>query len=731
MQVLKRDGTIEAFDSGKIEAAVRKAFESGGAGSKPSQELIHNIVKAVHDIKDPKSIDDIQDVVEKGLLNAGHYETAKSYILYRYKRDEGRDVRRLLSKLPPCEVPWGPLGYVTYKRTYSRLLNEDDTKQEEYRDTVHRVLRACQTQLQVGFTNEELKSAYQYMMSLKFSVAGRFLWQLGTSTVDRLGLASLQNCAFIKIDEPVRPFAWIFDMLMLGVGVGFNIQRHNVKKLPPVLDADIKVTRCDTKDADFIVPDSREGWVSLLKRVLSAFFYDGQSFTYSTILVRGAGSPIKGFGGIASGPEDLCVGIGQIQKILSGRRGQKLSTVDCLDIANIIASVVVAGNIRRSACIALGDCDDVEYLQAKRWDLGGIPNWRAMSNNSVVCDDVTSLSNEFWDCYKGNGEPYGLINLALARRIGRTKDGDKYPDPDVEGFNPCAEQSLANYETCCLSEIFLPNITNFDEAKAVATCAYRICKHSLLLMCHHKETETIVRRNMRMGLGITGYMQGTEEQRSWLSPLYEYLREYDRKYSKKIGVNPSIKLTTVKPSGTLSLLAGVTPGAHPGIYKHFLRRIRINANNPLVDICKSHGYPCEYQINFDGTEDRKTVVVSFPCMYPTHTVFAKDMSAIDQLEVIKKLQHEWSDNAVSVTIYYRLHELEDIKQWLKEKYAQNLKTVSFLLHQDHGFKQAPYEEITEEEYTTLKAKVRPITNGDMQLEEDYSLECASGACPIK
>lgn len=638
-------------------------------------------------------------------------------------------IEGLLRAVRVSPTPWGPLGYVTYKRTYSR--KDDGGVAEEFEDTIRRVLCAAQTQLNVGFTDDELVRANTYLLALKFSVAGRFLWQLGTTTVAKYGLASLQNCAFITIDEPVHPFTWIFDMLMLGVGVGFNIQRENIKKIPAVLDVSIRITREDTKDADFIVPDSREGWVELLRKVLTAFFVTGQGFSYSTLLVRKAGSPIKGFGGVASGPDDLCSGIDNMVQLLRKKRGRQLSSVECLDIVNIIASIVVAGNIRRSACIAIGDCDDIEYLQAKRWDLGNIPNWRAFSNNSVVCNDIADLPDAFWDGYKGNGEPYGLINLDLARRVGRILDGGMYPDPDVQGFNPCAEQSLANMETCCLSEVFLPNISSYDELKDVITLAYRICKHSLLLPCHHRGTDAIVKRNMRMGIGVTGYLQATEEQRSWLSPLYTYLREFDVTYSAKHNIPQSIKLTTTKPSGTLSMLAGVTPGAHPGIYPYFIRRIRIAAGNPLVDVCKKHGYGWEFQRNFDGSEDYKTVVVSFPCKYPEGTVIAKNMSAIDQLEVIKKLQHEWSDNAVSVTIYYRKEELDSILEWLRKNYKDNLKTCSFLLHSEHGFQQAPYEEITEAKYTEMIANVLPIQSGNIEPEDDYTAECPSGVCPIK
>lgn len=189
----------------------------------------------------------------------------------------------------------------------------------------------------------------------------------------------------------------------------------------------------------------------------------------------------------------------------------------------------------------------------------------------------------------------------------------------------------------------------------------------------------------------------------------------------------------VKSHNTLSLLAGVTPGAHPGIYPYFIRRIRIAASNPLVQICKAHGYPTEFQMNFDGTEDYKTVVVSFPCSYPENTTFAKDTSAVDQLNVIKRLQNEWSDNAVSVTVYYRLHELPEIREWLAQHYNDNLKTVSFLLHNDHGFKQAPFEEISFETYTKMRESTRPITRGDTidSTDLDSSSECVNGACPIR
>lgn len=632
------------------------------------------------------------------------------------------------------QTPFSSVGRLVAKRTYARRLDEGDPNSptEEWEDIVGRVINATDDQLGVGFSDEEKQRLADHMMNLRGTVAGRFLWQLGTRTVDDLGLASLQNCAATVVDEPVKPFTWAMDMLMLGSGVGYNIQREYVYELPKVLESFAPPKRVDDASADFIVPDTRQGWVKLLEYTLRAAFYkdDKQFFTYSTQLIRGAGAPIRGFGGTASGPEILCQGIDQIAGVLSSRKGKKLRPIDCLDIMNIIGSIVVAGNVRRSAQIAIGDSDDFQFLRSKRWDLGNIPNWRSNSNNSVVCNHFSDLPDEIWKGYMGNGEPFGLINLKLSRQVGRTGE-TQYKDRDVVAYNPCAEQSLASNETCCLAEIVLPNITSKEQLQDVATLLYRVNKHSLALPCHDKSTEAIVHKNMRMGIGVTGYLQATEEQRSWLKDTYTYLRAFDVAYSEEHGFPPSIKLTTVKPSGTLSLLPGVTPGAHPAYAQYVIRRIRIASNSPLVEIVREHGYPVEYVKHFDGTDDRSTMVAEFPMAYPDGTALAKDMSAVDQLETVRRLQAEWSDNSVSCTVYYKPEELPEIKEYLAKHFDKNFKSLSFLRHSDHGFAQAPLEEITKEEYDKRVAKSKPIESFGFALDLDDSTECTTGACPIR
>jgi len=1111
--------------------------------------------------------------------------------------------------------PFGPVGFCTFKRTYARRV-DGENRTEEFWETIH---RCCNGILAVGgkFTKEEIETLYDKVFNLKCLFSGRALWQLGTETVRKLGGDSLINCWCSDIDHPIDPFCFAFNELMLGGGVGFNIQAEHVYGLPKV-KYDVQIIRRDEKDVDFIVPDNREGWVELLRRVLNAFFYTGKGFSYSTICVRGKGSVIQGFGGVASGPEDLCRGIGQITGVLKGRVGGKLHPVDCLDIMDIIGSVVVAGNIRRSALLALGDAKDSEYLDAKNWSKGKIPNWRDKSNNSVACNKYEELPAEFWGGYNGDGEPYGLVNLKNCRVYGRLADGKDYrPDKHVVGTNPCVvgetlvyvadgrghvpmatlavegkdvpvfcrdekdnvvvrtmrhprltgtnvpvvkitledghvlrttpnhkfftsegqyveasnlrvgdglrtlskseasikdvfpqanshsqdylwirfsgksiaaehkivaefnlgrkicsgevvhhkdyngknnaisnlvvmsrsdhtylhsrnmigdknpmrraqtewseekweqysrnmsqsvsgdkngrfcgedndalkkhaldlcrsigrrfstkewqayaqvnglpqgfskwrkdhlggirglalwavnelglnkdvsqnmdprtlrlyeksleegydtfvsnetvmvrkececcskpfevsyqhreqgtcsslcgnklswqndeyrhnclegrrkiiEQSkaevrnqqlaaynavktslghepmkkewvdacksrgisfeisrttspfrywedlkvaatsfnhritsiegdgtanvyngtvdefhnlfiggfeektsngkrkylyystkqcgevpLENAESCNLCEIFLPNIKDEEEFKVVAGLLYKVAKTVSCMRYQDEKTNEVVSRNHRLGISVTGFLQAPHlRDEKIFDSVYKHMEKLDKEYSRLLSVKNSIKLTTCKPSGTASLLPGVTPGVHPAYSPYYIRRIRMSSSDPLVDTCRKHGYHIEPLKRLDGTNDLDTMVVAFPIKTPDGTICAKDVTAVQQLEYAKWLQTNWSDNSVSVTVYYKIEELPAIKEWLKANYDKSVKTVSFCLHSGHGFQQAPYEEITEAQYQEMSKACKPITRLDNDsggvLSE--SLECAGGSCPVK
>ena len=657
-------------------------------------------------------------------------------------QNEGILSQDFLDKYKNKQPKWGfnGLGYIVYKRTYARL--KDDNTTEEWHETVARCVQGAQ-KLGAGYTKKEAEKIYDYVFNLKCNFAGRMLWQLGTSTVDRFGANSLLNCWFASMKEP-KAFLFLFENLMLGGGVGYSIRREDVHELPRI-KKDVEIVHKPKKDADFIIPDSREGWVKLLENVLNAFFETGKSFSYSTILIRGAGEKIEGFGGKASGPAILVEGIEKICKVFKDREGKKLRSLDVLDICNIIGSVVVAGNVRRSAEIALGDPDDVLYLRAKNWGSGNVPNWRAMSNNTLYVDDYSHLMEEFWkNGYEinkktgfANGEPYGFFNLPLSRKYGRLKDGlmkntEIYPTKvdNVVGTNPCGEISLSDYECCNLCELYLNNIESQKELNECAKLLYKAQKAIAGLPFLHDETNAIVHKNMRLGLGVTGICQSMHKI-SWLDECYEELRKFDKQWSEQKGWPESIKLTTVKPSGTLSLLAGSTPGVHPAYSKYYFRTVRMSSSDQLVQICRDLGYKTEFLLNFDGSENRDTVVVYFPCETPDGAILAKDMGVIKQLEMVKILQENWSDNAVSVTAYYSPEELDELKGWLKDNYKNSIKSVSFLLRQEHGFKQAPYQEIDEKDYDKAKSKVKPLSKINISGDTLDGIECEGGACPIR
>lgn len=618
------------------------------------------------------------------------------------------------------------MGEIVYLRTYSRPISELG-RNETWPETIQRCINGA-VEIGAELSQEEAEKLFDHMFYLRCSLSGRSLWQLGTELVKKFNGTSLNNCYFTSI-ESVEDFELLFDYLMLGGGVGFSVERSKIHELPKVKSG-VTITHERTNDADIIVPDSRGGWRRLLHSVLKSYFTTGKSFSYSTLLIREFGAPLSTFGGTASGPGALIDGISDICKVMENRVGKKLRSIDVLDICNIIGRIVVSGSSRRSAQIAIGDPDDILFLRAKNWGTGNIPGWRANSNNSIYADAYEEIMPELWKGYDGSGEPYGLLNRRLARSYGRI--GERKSDPSVEGFNPCAEIALADGESCNLATVFLPSIESFEQFCEISELLYKVQKAITNLDYPYEKTTTITRKNRRLGQSVTGILQCSEEQLGWLSPGYENLRAFDVAYSAEHGVPESIRLTTVQPSGTLSLLPGQTPGIHPAFARYYIRRVRFSSADPLVEACRKRGYSVVPEVGIDGREDHTKWVVEFPAESPENAVLAKDMTAIDQLEWVKRLQAEWADNAVSVTVYYRKEELSEIKDWLSKNYDKHIKSVSFLLHSDHNFPLPPYEEISKEEYDRMLSKIdfsipiAPNASGDL-LDDS----CATGACPVR
>ena len=393
--------------------------------------------------------------------------------------------------------PWGfnGMGEIVFLRTYSRKKENGDT--ETWPETIQRVINGA-IDIGVPYTQDEAERLFDHLFNLRCSFSGRSLWQLGTPLTQKFSGTSLNNCYFVNI-EAIEDFELLFDYLMLGGGVGFSVERSKIHDLPKV-KAGISITHERSNDADIIVPDSRQGWRRLLHAVLKSYFETGKSFSYSTILIREFGAPLKTFGGTASGPGALIDGIADICKVMDNRVGKKLRSIDVLDICNIIGRIVVSGSSRRSAQIAIGDPDDVLFLRAKNWGTGNIPAWRANSNNSIYADAYEEILPELWRGYDGSGEPYGLVNRRLARKYGRI--GQAKPDPTIEGYNPCAEIALGDGESCNLSTIFLPNVESLEQLTDISYLLYKTQKQITRMNYPYEKTTKIVQKNARLGQSI-------------------------------------------------------------------------------------------------------------------------------------------------------------------------------------------------------------------------------------
>ena len=648
---------------------------------------------------------------------------------------------RIIGMMREQKVPWGPVGYVTYKRTYSRHLDPDDdsSPKEEYWQTISRCLQGL-LDINGALTLRELECLAGFLMQLKCNFSGRQLWQLGTRTVARIGGDSLQACWHVRVDEPIHPFLFTFEELMLGGGVGFTIRPEDVYSLPSVKHH-VSVTRVDTFDCDLIVTDNREGWVAFLDKILNAFWFTGKSFTYNTKCIRKKGERIRSFGGTASGPEDLVFGIDQIVRILNNAVGRKLMPIETLDILNILGMIVVAGNVRRSAQIANGSGRDRDFLLAKYWGDGAIiPKWRQQSNNTVGETDLNNLLPEFWWPYEnvdehGNskGECFGLYNPYLAANFGRLVDGIKPGyNGKVCGPNPCGEIMLESDEACNLSELYLTNLKDSMEFHTAAVLMYKCQKIVSKLPFLHPRTNEVVSRNHRLGLGVTGFAAAHHLRHTHIfDSVYKTLVKTDEEFSETMSMDRSIAYTTVKPSGTAAKLpVGCTPGANNAYAVTQLLRISFATDSPMLPTLKRKGYPMEPKRNLDGSIDLGTTMVSFPVRYPEGTPCDGEVSAIKQLENVVWLQHWWSDNSVSATIQFKQEEVPEIKDWLFKNYSEKLKTISFSRHTGHGFVQPPNEALTLEEYNRFAALVEPIDSFDNDMDDTLieGIECQGDRC---
>ena len=641
---------------------------------------------------------------------------------------------QFINKYKEAEVPWGPVGYVTFKRTYARRLSEFEegaTGTEEWWQTCRRVVEGMfdiqkRHAFMIGIewndakAQKTAKEAYDRLFNLKWTPPGRGLWMMGTKFIYERTGAGLFNCAFRSTknvaDKGGYLFAWMMDALMVGIGVGFDTlgaKSFTVKEPQWTNDT-------------LVIEDSREGWVNSVHILLDGFILGKKVPKFDFSAIRGKGEPIRGFGGTSSGPGPLIELHDNLRELLEPKIGEPIESVDLVDIENLIGRCVVAGNVRRSAALAIGQFDDKDYLTMKN-DQEKLYHHRWGSNNSFeakVGMDYTWHAKQS----QANGEP-GYIWLDNARYYGRMKDGKRYDDIKVMGFNPCVEQQLEDAELCCLVETYPAKHENYEDYIKTLEIAYMYGKTVTLINTHWPETNAIMLKNRRIGLSQTGVIQafnkfGRRKVFQWCDDAYDHVQKLDKEYSDWLCVPRSVRMTSIKPSGTVSLLNGSTPGIHYPENEYYIRRIRFATNSKLLPALEQAGYKIE-----KDAYSPNTMCVEFPVKEPFFKKGKRDISMWEQLEIAAQYQYYWADNSVSITVTFQDHEKDEIKDAL-EMYEARLKAVSFLKYQETGYKQAPYEPITQKEYEAMIKNITPIKKIETDEGGVGSKFCSNDTCEI-
>jgi len=602
---------------------------------------------------------------------------------------------------------------VIFYRTYSRI--KTDGSQENWVDAVVRVINGVMTIRKDYYTKHMLKwddmkwQTYAlnmgiYMSQFKWLPAGRGLYSCGTDHVYKYGSASLNNCGAVDTSDLLKAIYWGSMMSMLGVGIGFNT----------AFEGPILVPQAEYEP--FVIPDSREGWADSITKCVHMYVPDkngviGKSYQFDYSLIRPKGAIIKSFGGNASGPEPLRQLHIQIHKLFQNYLLQpEIYTYSriVVDLFNYVGIAICSGGTRRSAQIAVGSANDDIFIHLK--DYERYPErmgfgW--ISNNSVVLEKIDDFKKikEISEVIKIRGEP-GILNMCNIHKYGRY---GKEQEDKASLVNPCGEICLESYELCNLSEIIMPNCTNQDEFMKSLEYGTFYCSTLTLLPTFDFDTNQIIARNRRIGVCLDGIADilsviGATYLTKWLKDGYKLVRKVNEDLAIEAGIPKSIKVTAIKPSGSLSSLVPgtISPGIHFPTFKHSIRRVRINDTHPINVILQKAGIPYEPDVVSKGT-----LVYEFPITSRCGRTI-KDVTAWEQFSILAMMQREWADNMVSCTIYFDKSEYDQIEYMLAQ-FMPVLKSVSLLPHTEIGvYKQMPYECITYEEYLQRKTIIKKI-----------------------
>jgi ribonucleoside-diphosphate reductase alpha chain len=579
---------------------------------------------------------------------------------------------------------------------------------------------------------DEIKETTSYIRDLRVMPSMRALMTAGPA-LKRDEVAGY-NCAFLTVDHP-RAFDETMYILMCGTGVGFSVERQYVSKLPEVAE------EFHESDSVINVKDSRIGWAASLRELIS-LLYNGQIPKWNLDKIRPAGSRLKTFGGRASGPEPLNDLFKFCVVLFSRAAGRKLSSIECHDLVCKIAEIVVVGGVRRSALLSLSNVSDDRMRRAKSGQWFPDQKQRQLANNSACYTERPDFSvflAEWTSLYESKRGERGVFSRVAAQRQ-VAKNGRRDTNYDF-GTNPCSEIILRPDQFCNLSEVVVRSSDSIEDlmekvriAAILGTLQSTLTKFRYLRRVWGKNT----REERLLGVSLTGIMDhpvlgdaDNPELPSILEKLGEHAVETNRIWAEKLGIPQSTAVTCVKPSGTVSQLVNSSSGIHPRFSPFYIRRVRIDKKQPLADFMVERGFPHEDDVGNPGT-----LVFEFPVKSPENSVVVKDVDAIQQLKLWTIYQDHWCEHKPSCTVYYRDENFMHVGAWIWDNFDK-VSGVSFLPQSDHVYPQAPYEEITEEEFIRRTSEMPIVDWGELEAYENtdntvgsHTLACSGGHCEV-
>ncbi len=611
-----------------------------------------------------------------------------------------------------------------HKSRYARYLPSEE-RRETWKETITRYIKYWGDKL----NDDERVEIFQAIHKLEVMPSMRALMTAGPA-LDRDNMAGF-NCSYIAIDSP-RSFDEMMYVLMCGTGVGYSVEEQYISKLPEIAE-DFHAT-----DTVIHVPDSKVGWAKSYRELVS-LLYSGQVPEWDTSRVRLAGSSLKTFGGRASGPEPLIDLFKFTVRLFTGAAGRKLTSLECHDLCCKIAQIVVVGGVRRSALISLSDLSDDALRQAKHGAWYNTESQRGLANNSACYTSKPSFEqflDEWRSLYESKSGERGIFNRAASQKQAE-RNGRRDSDRDF-GTNPCSEIVLRKSQVCNLSEVVVrPEDTAKSLRRKVRIATILGTLQATLTNFRYLRGiwKTNTEEESLLGVSLTGILDNplltleNDDLDLLLQDLRDVAVETNKEWAERLGIPQSAAITCVKPSGTVSQLVDSASGIHGRYAPYYIRRVRADVRDPLCNVLEDAGVPCEMD-NFSPS----TKVFSFPKKAPEDAVFASEQTGMEQLELWATYQEHWCEHKPSITVYYRDSDFLQLGNWVYNNF-DTVSGISFLPFDEHTYAQAPYEQITEDEYAEMVKDFPTAFDWDLNEADDFTegaqtLACVGNACEL-